>query len=96
MLQVLDGLSDIRAIEFGSGVSTQFLLDYAAKNNKQLEIDSFDNDVKYKHPEATLTRLVSCSAKSYQAMFNEREIDWSLFSKRWRKPKSRQKTVFTI
>jgi hypothetical protein len=36
MLQVLDGLSEIRAIEFGSGISTQFLLDYAAKNNKQL------------------------------------------------------------
>jgi hypothetical protein len=94
MLQALDSLPEIRAIEFGSGISTQFLLDYAEKKNKNLEIDSFDNDVLYKHSKAILTKLVSCNAKSYQAMFNEGEIDWSLFRKRWRKPKSRQKNCF--
>jgi len=94
MQQALDSLSEIRAIEFGSGFSTQFLLDYAEKKNKNLEIDSFDNDVKYKHAEAILTRLVTCSAESYQTMFNQKKIDWSLFRKRWWKPKSRQKNCF--
>ena len=94
MQRALDSIPEIQAIEFGSGFSTQFLLDYAEKTNKNLEIDSFDNDVKYKHPEATLANLVTCSAKDYQAMFIQGEIDWSLFRKRWWKPKSRQKNCF--
>ena len=96
MQQALDSIPEIRAIEFGSGFSTQFLIDYAEKSNRSLEIDSFDNDVKYKHREATLAGLITCSAKNYQAMFSHGEIDWSLFRKRWWKPKSRQKTVFMI
>ena len=94
MQQALDTIPEIRAIEFGSGFSTQFLLDYAEISNKSLEIDSFDNDEKYKHPEATLARLITCSAKNYQAMFSQGEINWSLFRKRWWKPKSRQKNCF--
>ena len=34
MLRALDSLPEIRAIEFGSGISTQFLLDYAEKKIK--------------------------------------------------------------
>ena len=94
MQQALDSIPEIKAIEFGSGFSTQFLLDYAEKTNKSLELDSFDNDVKYKHPEATLTRLVTCNARDYQAMFSQGQIDWSLFRKRWWKPKSRQRKLF--
>ena len=94
MLQALDKIPEINAVEFGSGFSTQFLLDYAEKTNKKLHIDSFDNDVKYKHPKANLARLVTCNDKSYQAMFNQGEIDWDLFKKRWRKPKSRQRNCF--
>ncbi len=92
--KAMDTLPEIRAIEFGSGFSSQFLLDYAESRQKRLQIDSFDNDAKYKHPDATLVKLVTCSKKSYDAMLEKAEIDWSLFRKRWRKPKSRQKNCF--
>ena len=92
--KAMDTLPSIVAIEFGSGLSTQFLLDYAELTQKESHIDTFDNDIKYKHPDATLTKLVTCNKKSYDAMFEKSEIDWNLFKKRWWKPKSRQKNCF--
>lgn len=90
----MDTLPDIVAIEFGSGLSTQFLLDYADLTQKKLHIDTFDNDEKFKHPDATLTNLVTCNDSSYDAMFKKGEIDWGSFKKRWGKPKSRQTNCF--
>ncbi len=94
LLKAMDTLPEINAIEFGSGFSSQFLLDYAESTQKKLQIDSFDNDAKFKHPDATLVKLVTCSNKNYEAMFNKAEIDWDLFRKRWQKPKTRQKNCF--
>lgn len=92
--RAMDILPEIRAIEFGSGFSTQFLFDYAESTWKSLQLDSFDNDAKFKHTNATLVRLVTCSKKAADAMFDKAEIDWNSFKKRWRKPKSRQKNCF--
>lgn len=92
--KAMDTLPEIIAIEFGSGFSTQFLLDYAESTQKKLYLDSFDNDAKFKHPDATLVKLMTCNKKNYEAMFNKAEIDWDVFRKRWRKPKSRQKNCF--
>ena len=92
--KAMETLPEIRAIEFGSGFSSQFLLDYAALTQKNLQLDSFDNDAKFKHPDATLVDLVECSQKNYDAMFSAAEVRWDLFKKRWRKPKSRQKNCF--
>lgn len=92
--KAMDTLPEIRAIEFGSGFSSQFLLDYANSTQKVLHLDSFDNDEKFKHPSATLVKLLTCSQKNYKAMFEKGEINWDLFRKRWWKPKTRQKNCF--
>ena len=34
-------------LEFGSGTSTKFLVDYILKNKKKFNIDSFDNDINF-------------------------------------------------
>lgn len=94
LLDVLNEYSRINVLEFGSGISTQFLLDYAQASGKPVAIDSFDNDATFKHPESTLSRLVHCSQRNYQRMFESGNIDWSAFRKRWRKPKTRQKNCF--
>ncbi len=92
--KAIDTLPEIIAIEFGSGISSQFLLDYTKSTKKTLHIDSFDNDEKYKHPVSTLVKLITCSDENYNKMFKKAEIDWNLFRSRWRKPKSRQKNCF--
>ena len=94
LINVMDTLPEIIAIEFGSGISTEFLEDYAAESGKNLHIDSFDNDAKYKHEKAHLVGLVECNDKKYRAMFDQGKIDWDFFKKRWWKPKTRQKNCF--
>lgn len=90
----MDTLPNISAIEFGSGVSTEFLMDYAADAEKELQFDSFDNDKKYKHPKAVLSYLVECKDKDYEEMFRQKEINWGAFKKRFWRPKTRQKNCF--
>ena len=94
LADVIDDLPAVRAIEFGSGGSTRFLVDYCGHADKPLTLDSFDNDARYGHPDATLARLVQCGADDYERMFERGEIDWSAFRRRWRRPKSRQKRCF--
>lgn len=94
LIKVLDTCDDVRAIEFGSGFSTQFLLDYAAATNKRLHLDSFDNDPKYKHAHSQLVELIQCKDKDYQQMFKEQKINWKAFKKRFWRPKTRQKNCF--
>lgn len=94
LIKAIDSLDNIKAIEFGSGFSTEFLLDYASEKNKPIQLDSFDNDAKYMHSKATLVDLLECSDKAYDSMFSTGEIDWSLFKKRFWRPKSRQKNCF--
>ena len=97
LIAAMDSLPEVKAIEFGSGFSTEFLLDYANVSNKDMSIDSFDNDKKYKHKDAVLAPLIQCNDRNYQKMFEQEEIDWSLFKKRWWRPKTRQKNcVYNI
>ena len=39
--------NEINILEFGSGFSTQFLVDYKLYSNKNITIDTYDNDAKY-------------------------------------------------
>ena len=91
---VIDALPRVRVVELGSGGSTRFLIDYCRHVGKPLELDSFDNDARYRHPDATLVRLVQCGPDAYESMLARGEIDWSAFRRRWRRPKSRQKRCF--
>ena len=42
-----NGEVPIKILEFGSGFSTQFLVDYKEFSGKNIQIDSFDNDPKW-------------------------------------------------
>ncbi len=39
--------NEINILEFGSGFSTRFLVDYKLYSNKNITIDTYDNDAKY-------------------------------------------------
>ena len=69
----------IRIIEFGSGLSTTFLVDLNKELlNKELEITSFDNDVRFsydnKEQEVNLCirNLVECTDENYQKMLKNK------------------------
>mgnify|MGYP001296269903 CR=1 FL=1 len=50
LLQILDNINikdNINILEFGSGQSTKFLVDYKLKTNKNIFIDSYDHDINY-------------------------------------------------
>jgi hypothetical protein len=94
LTSALDSLGSVNAIEFGSGFSTQFLIDYAEQNKKEFLIDSFDNDEQYKHEASQLVELIQCKDKDYEAMFESQKLDWSAFKKRFWRPKTRQKNCF--
>ena len=63
----------INILEFGSGFSTQFLVDYKYHYNKNIIIDSFDNDKKWcfqnseKYPflNLNITPLISCTEEDF-------------------------------
>jgi hypothetical protein len=70
--------SPYRIIEFGSGISTQFLVDCALKNlQKKIEILSFDNDQEYMYKPKDdydfltlrLRNLLECDEDTYESMF---------------------------
>lgn len=74
--------SPFRIIEFGSGISTQFLVDCALRNaSKKIEILSFDNDPEYIFKpkdnydflKILLRNLLECDDEQYNHMFSEKK-----------------------
>ena len=48
LYSILNSLNgDINILEFGSGQSTQFFIDYKLQTNKNISILSYDNDPNY-------------------------------------------------
>ena len=86
--------SPINIIDWGSGVSTEFLYDYKSLTDKEVIIDSFDDSPSYKHKYATLVPLVECSDEDFNKMFKEKRIIESCFTKRTLPPTSRQRNCF--
>ena len=86
--------SPINVIDWGSGISTQFLYDYKELSGKEMIIDSFDDSPVYKHQNATLVPLVECSDEDFNKMFEEKRIWKSWFTIRNIEPTSRQRNCF--
>ena len=66
-------------IEFGSGKSTEFLIDVRKELNLNYNIDSFDNDENYCYNgdnhdflNLQITDLLSCSDSDYNDMFENK------------------------
>lgn len=88
-------------VEFGSGTSTRFFVDYIEENKlNNVYITSFENDIQYsatiKHPRLSLKirKLITCDDGSYTEMFNLKQYNSYRFVDLKGKPDSRQKNCF--
>lgn len=90
----------LNVVEFGSGISTEFLVDLIIKEDFKLKIISFDNDLKYsakvKHPDLKLLirDLVECSDEDFENQFNEKKYNKDNFKLKTTLVHTRQKNTF--
>lgn len=92
----------IRVLEFGSGMSTKFFVDYNKQFNNKLEIISFDNDPRYcykkKKEDDCLTlhirNLVECSDINFNKQINDKKLEKKFFSVKTTPPTWRQRNCF--
>jgi len=88
-------------VEFGSGFSTEFFVDYIQENNlNNVFITSFENDTMYmtkaKHPQLKLClrKLITCSDFDYNNMFVQKTFNPCKVSYLIKSPETRQKNCF--
>lgn len=97
----LSNVDKYNILEFGSGISTHFFVDFIQENKlKNVYITSFENDpifmTKARHPQLDLKlkMLVTCNDIDYNEMFNTKIYNSSKVWYRKEKPESRQKNCF--
>lgn len=87
-------------VEFGSGISTTFLIDYLKDRKKEGKVVSFENnkeftlnnrDIKLNY---CFRNLLECNDVDFENMFNAEKIDLSKFKKRVISAHTRQKNCF--
>jgi len=102
LLEIIKGFESdkIRVLEFGSGKSTEFLVDTVLNNIKNIDITSFDDNIEYAYKgsyqflDLKIRELLECDDASYEAMFKNLEIDKNLLNKKTTPLTSRQKNNF--
>ncbi len=106
LMELLDNYSDdtkIRILEFGSGASTKFFIDYNKLYNKKMEIVSFDDSKKWcyriqegddKILKLNIRNLIECNDENYEYQIANKIINRKLFYKRMIEPKWRQRNCF--
>ena len=80
---LLNNINNINIIEFGSGISTNFLVDFKLYYNKNINITSFDNSYeycyknenKYDFLDLNIRELLTCNNEIYENMFKTKQID---------------------
>ena len=99
--KILNNFESPNIIEFGSGVSTEFFVDYLNETNKLSgKIYSFDNDIEYSSKiddvklELNVVDLVECNDISFNIMFKMKRYDKKLMIIRSETPNTRQKNCF--
>lgn len=89
----------INVVEFGSGVSTEFLVDMIHEGY-DLRIVSYDDDVKYatkaRHENLKLyvTGLVECHDSDFNIQFSEKKFNKKVYFKKITPVHTRQKNTF--
>jgi len=88
-------------LEFGSGISTEFFVDYIIENDlKNVFITSFENDSKFmtlaRHQQLDLKlrRLITCNDVDYNEMFNKKAFNPYKVSYLINEPETRQRNCF--
>ena len=109
LLKILDTIRNkqpiVRVLEFGSGMSTKFFVDYNNKNKTDkdiLDITSFDNDLKWcykKKPEDTclnlfIRQLVECNESNFNSQMKNKILNKDVFSLRKKPTTWRQRNCF--
>jgi hypothetical protein len=109
LVKILDTICNkqdvVRVLEFGSGMSTKFFIDYNNKNKTDkdiLNITSFDNDLKWcykKSPEDTclnlfIRPLVECNEIDFNIQMKDKLFNPDVFSLRKTAPTWRQRNCF--
>lgn len=96
------GKAQINILEFGSGVSTRFLIDMKEYYNLDMYIDSFDDsgyyafkDIRCKDFLNLMIRpLLECDTDDFNQMFKKREYDPSVMRLRIKSPEVAQLNCF--
>lgn len=98
--QTLEPEKEINIVEFGSGRSTEFLVDLINIENMNIKIYSFDDSLEYafkgKHDNLKLhiVPLVECSDESWTTMFKEKKYSPILMSTKLSPVHTRQHNTF--
>jgi hypothetical protein len=92
------GTTSIKVVEFGSGLSTQFLVDLDSEHKKDIIITSFDNDPNYAYRgggvNLLMRNLVECSDDNYEKMFSEKKYNINYMKPKTSPLTTRQKNNF--
>jgi hypothetical protein len=92
--------NNVRVLEFGSGKSTEFLVDIVLNKIKNLDITSFDDNIKYAYKgdyeflKLKIRELLECDDETYNLMFKNLEIDINKLNRKTTPLTSRQKNNF--
>jgi len=90
----------LNVVEFGSGRSTEFLVDVMTETGNQLNIYSFDDSKEYAfsgtHPNLKLNivPLVECSDTNFELMFNDKKYQEGNFTLKTTPVHTRQRNTF--
>jgi len=85
LLEILNEKDKIRILEFGSGMSTQFFVDYKNTYNKNLEIVSFDDNIEWcchttdNCLKLYIRNLIECNDKNYNYQIENKIYNKQLF-----------------
>lgn len=97
---ILSKIDNPNIVEFGSGVSTEFFVDYLNENNKDGKITSFDDSEELsskivdKKLNLKIRKLVECDDNNFKYMFEHSNYDASKMEYRKKAPHTRQKNCF--
>ena len=89
ILDNMDNIDNINILEFGSGNSTNFFVDYKLYTNKNIYIDSFDDSHKYCYKNTNnynfvninICQIITCSESDFNNMFSEKTYNHNVFKK---------------
>lgn len=91
----------VKVIEFGSGKSTEFMVDLNNEIDKKIVITSFDNDPNWAYKpkkgdgvNLLMRPLLECSDEAYELMFKDKTYDRSNMNNKKTALTTRQKNNF--
>jgi hypothetical protein len=106
LMEILDNYDDskvIRVLEFGSGMSSKFFIDYQRIYNKKLELVSFDDSEEWCYKKSVeedkvlklhIRKLIKCKDNDYNYQIENKIINKKMFYKNMQKTTWRQKNCF--